>query len=81
MTQTKVTLENHYGKIFIEELSKQGPTVIVTVSFLVIMYLVGKMVVEGMKGYTRTQESLIKQLASFSSTIEKQTETLSKQTK
>jgi len=63
----------------IQSISSQGPVAVVVALFLVAIYLIAKMVADVMRGYTKTQEQLIKQLASFSSTIKAQTVMIQKQ--
>lgn len=65
----------------IQSVSSQGPVAVVVALFLIAIYLIAKMVADVMRGYTKTQEQLIKQLESFSSTIRSQTMMLQKQTK
>lgn len=69
------------NETYLMEISKQGPAVVVVALFLFAIYMISRMVVDGMKGYTETQEKLIVQLASFSETIKKQTQMLSRQTR
>ena len=67
------------NETYLLEISKQGPAVVVVALFLFAIYMIARMVVDGMKGYTETQEKLIKQLECFAVTIRAQTRVIEKQ--